>query len=100
LVAGFNIFQLGGAKMLSPNEQPRMIEAESINEIFEQHNVACHYHYNGICHNCRCSIDVEITKTSRGYGLNGGILYESNPDKFLVQCLDCLEKFGIPIRVG
>jgi hypothetical protein len=83
--------------MRFPTAHPHMIEVESINEIFEQHNVSCHYQYNGICHNCRCSVEIEITKTSGGYGLNGGILYESNPDKFLVQCLDCHEKFGIPI---
>lgn len=83
--------------MRFPTEQPRMIKVDSINEIFERHNDAYHYHYNGMCHNCRCSVDIKINKTSGGYGLNGGILYESNPDKFLVQCLDCHEKIGIPI---
>jgi hypothetical protein len=84
--------------MRLPTAQPRMIEVESINTIFDQHNVTRHYHYNGICLNCHCYVEVEITKTSGGYGLNGGVLYESNPDKFLVQCFNCYEEFGEPIK--
>ena len=73
-----------------------IIKVESLDRIFEQHNTANHFSYQGKCHNCGCNVEVEITKTSCGYGLQGGVLCESNPEDILVCCLDCHQKDLVP----
>ena len=70
------------------------IEVESLNKIFEQHNNANGFRYEGKCHKCDCDTQVEITKTSGGYGLQGGVLYESNTRNILILCSKCIKKNG------
>lgn len=40
-----------------------------------------------------CSIDtiIEITPTSGGFGLMGGVLYKSSTDKYIVKCPACIK---------
>ena len=44
------------------------------------------------CSGCGRLTIIEITHTSRGYGLQGGTLFMSPNDKFIVKCLNCYEK--------
>jgi hypothetical protein len=44
------------------------------------------------CSDCGCLTIIEITHTSRGYGLQGGTLLMSSNNKFIVKCLNCYEK--------
>ena len=44
------------------------------------------------CSDCGGLTIIEITQTSRGYGLQGGALYMSSNDEFLAKCLACYEK--------
>jgi hypothetical protein len=74
-----------------------IIGIESLDGMFGQVNNASHCTYEGKCHNCGCDAQVEITKTSGGYGLQGGVLCETNPQKLLILCSVCYEKFGKPI---
>ena len=73
-----------------------IIKVESLDRIFEQHNTANHFSYQGKRHNCGCNVEVEITKTSCGYGLQGGVLCGSNPEDISVCCLDCHQKDVVP----
>jgi len=50
--------------------------------------------YSSRCHNCGHETEVSITKTSGGYGLLGGILYEYSTEKIRVLCSACYEKQG------
>ena len=54
--------------------------------------IHCSYHEN--CHDCYCDVEVNITKTSGGYGLQGGVLCETNPQNIYVLCLNCCEVIG------
>ena len=73
-----------------------LITVESLDRIFERHNTTNNINYKGKCHNCGCDVEVEITKTSGGYGLQGGVLYGSNPENLIFQCCDCHVKTGVP----
>ncbi len=69
-----------------------VIGVESLHRMFKQHIYTNKCSYSGRCDNCGCNVNVEITKTGRGYGLQGGVLYESNIHSFLILCMHCYEK--------
>jgi hypothetical protein len=41
------------------------------------------------CFKCGCKVKIRIDRTSGGFGLLGGILYESEQNKLYAKCLDC-----------
>jgi hypothetical protein len=43
------------------------------------------------CSECGHKIIIEITTTSRGFGLQGGILLKCPPDGYLAKCPACYE---------
>ncbi len=43
------------------------------------------------CSDCLCETIIEITLTSGGFGLQGGILTKCSPDVYLVKCNSCHE---------
>ena len=43
------------------------------------------------CFVCGRKINVEITPTSEGFGLQGGVLIKHKPDKYLAKCPACHE---------
>lgn len=70
----------------------RIVSLESLKRIFEQHKNPAAYTYQGHCGRCGCHVSVKIEETSGGYGLLGGILYESDPENYFVLCVRCSEK--------
>jgi hypothetical protein len=44
------------------------------------------------CSDCGCNTTIEVTPTSGGFGLMGGVLFESSTDKCTAKCLNCYEK--------
>ena len=71
-----------------------IINIETINKMFEENNGVNHYVYQGRCHNCECDLEIKITKTSGGYGLKGGVLYEPDPNSLLALCDKCHANVG------
>ena len=60
-----------------------------MNKMFE-HNVGTKkISYRGKCVCCGCDIDVTVTKTSGGFGLQHGVLYETEDGSFIVECSRC-----------
>jgi hypothetical protein len=45
----------------------------------------------GKCSDCRCKMLVEITPTSGGFGLQGGVIFKSSPDEYLLKCSECYQ---------
>lgn len=43
------------------------------------------------CCDCGCEINIEITPTSSGFGLQGGMLFKCNSDEYLAKCPACYE---------
>ena len=69
-----------------------IITLESLNRLFEQNNNPATYSYQGRCDSCGSPVKLRIKKTSGGYGLLGGILYEPYPENYFVLCVECLEE--------
>jgi hypothetical protein len=44
------------------------------------------------CSDCGCDTIIEITPTSGGYGLQGGVLVKSSTDNFIVKCPNCMKQ--------
>jgi len=44
------------------------------------------------CSDCGCDTIIEITATSSGFGLMGGVLFQSSKDKYRAKCPACYEK--------
>ena len=43
------------------------------------------------CSDCGREINIDITTTSSGFGLQGGFLFKCNPDRYLAKCPACYE---------
>jgi len=46
------------------------------------------------CSDCGSETIIEITPTSGGFGLQGGILFKCSPDGYLAKCPACCEANG------
>jgi two-component system, chemotaxis family, chemotaxis protein CheY len=44
------------------------------------------------CSDCGIDTSIEITPTSSGFGLQGGVLFKSSNDKYTANCPSCYEK--------
>ena len=44
------------------------------------------------CSECEHQTIIEITPTSGGFGLQGGFLFKSSTDQYIVKCPDCIAK--------
>ena len=71
-----------------------VISIESLVELFEDNNDPDQFIYGDQCCFCGCDVEIVITKTSQGYGINGGVLLGLNPKKLRVICERCFLKSG------
>ena len=74
-----------------------IVNIESLDKIFEHNHNARRLCYEGSCYNCGFDVKIKIDKTKAGYGFLGGVLYEPNPQEFLVCCDHCYKKLGTQI---
>jgi hypothetical protein len=44
------------------------------------------------CSDCGSEIIIEITSTSAGFGMMGGVLFKSSTDIYIAKCPACYEK--------
>ena len=71
-----------------------IISIESLVELFEENKDLDQSIFGDQCFICGCDVEIAITKTSGGYGFNGGVLHESNPKRLNVLCEICYVEFG------
>jgi hypothetical protein len=43
------------------------------------------------CSDCGREVTIEITSTSGGFGLNGGVLFKHNSLSYILKCSDCIK---------
>ena len=72
----------------------KLIGEESLVQLFEQNNLGIHLTIQDVCDHCGSYVEIRLTKTSGGYGIQGGALYESNPEKFCSLCPNCYQELG------
>jgi hypothetical protein len=71
-----------------------IVGIETLKKMAEQNNNANYFCHRCQCHNCGCDIEIKITKTSGGCGLQGGVLYQPNDGNLSALCVDCYLKSG------
>jgi hypothetical protein len=63
---------------------------EILKRMFEANPEKSTITINDKCSNCGCETILEITPTSGGFGIQGGVLYKSSNDNFIVTCPACI----------
>lgn len=69
-----------------------IVGIETLKKMAEQNNNANYFSHRCQCHNCGCDVEIKITKTSGGYGLQGGVLYQPNAWDLLALRAGCYLK--------
>lgn len=77
-----------GATAKSINRED-IIGVNSLHLLFQHCRKIFHLAYSSRCHHCGRAVKVEIYRTSGGYGLLGGVIYEPGPKGSFTLCLDC-----------
>jgi hypothetical protein len=62
---------------------------ERLKKLFEANPEKSTISFKGQCSHCGCSVVIEITQTSKGFGLKGGCLFEQGTGIYLAKCTDC-----------
>ena len=71
------------------SQNNKLVGTEKLNELFLKKENTNHYYYRNQCNHCGCGIEIIITKTSGGYGLEGGAICYNILQKFYGICTDC-----------
>jgi Zn finger protein HypA/HybF involved in hydrogenase expression len=69
-----------------------VIMIEILRKMFEENPEKSTIVLNEKCSDCSCDTVIEITPTSSGFGLQGGVLFKSSNDKYTAKCPACYEK--------
>jgi hypothetical protein len=65
---------------------------EILRKIFEEKPKKSTIAIKGSCSDCGCETTVEVTATSEGFGLLGGVLFRCSPDGYLMRCETCCSR--------
>lgn len=66
-----------------------IISLKSLRSLFNRNGNADTVNYHCECYKCGHRIEIEIVRTSGGFGLQGGVLYESHSASLHAECDDC-----------
>ena len=67
-----------------------LIKRETLDRMFDNDVGKRHFKQSGKCYNCGSEVEIIIVRTSKGYGFQGGVLYESNTDQIFMLCNRCI----------
>ena len=71
--------------------KPKLVSLDTLRMIFGDNPSDRPVIIHQTCCDCGCDVEIEVHKTSGGFGLQGGILLESG-GKIVADCLKCYEK--------
>ena len=74
------------------SQSNKLVRTEKLDELFLKKKNTIPFCYRNQCRHCGRGIEVIITKTSGGYGLEGGAICQNNLQKFYAICNDCYEE--------
>jgi hypothetical protein len=69
-----------------------LLRLDTLNKLFASHSSTKPIRSRGICRDCGGEVEIRICRTTGGFGLQGGVLYEPEPKKFIAKCRDCYQK--------
>ena len=67
-----------------------MIRIETLEELFKDKPENSTIAFKTRCSDCGCDVTIDITPTSAGFGLDGGVLFEDTHG-YLAKCVVCFE---------
>lgn len=70
-----------------------MITEEALHQLFTSISEKSTMTFIGRCLSCGNKIKIGITRTTRGFGFEGGMLFDVTPDECFVKCIDCYQKW-------
>lgn len=62
---------------------------EILKELFNGRPKTSKIELNDTCSDCKSEINIKITHTSGGFGLEGGALFKSSDRGYYAKCPDC-----------
>ena len=62
---------------------------ETLRKIFKAKPEKSTIVLKGKCSDCGCKIILNITSTSEGFGMQGGVLFKCSPARYCAKCPDC-----------
>jgi len=65
---------------------------ERLHEIIESNPQKDVLAWKGACHDCQEQVSVAVTPKADGIHIQGGSIYEPEPNKFIVKCDACFRK--------
>lgn len=69
-----------------------LLRLNTLNQLFASHTSVKPIRSRGICRDCGGEVEIEICRTTGGYGLQGAILYKPEPKKFIAKCTACYQR--------
>jgi|GEM_PF-957161 len=69
-----------------------LLRLDTLNKLFAGHSSTSPIRSRGICRDCGGEVEIKICRTAGGFGLQGGVLYEPEPKKFIAKCKECYQK--------
>jgi hypothetical protein len=62
---------------------------EILKELFNGSPETSKIELNDTCSDCKSEVNIKITPTSEGFGLQGGALFKSSTGGYYAKCPDC-----------
>ncbi len=72
----------------------KLIEEETLDRMFNDDVGKGHLKKSGRWHWWGADVAIIIERTNRGYGFQGGVVYELNNGQIHIQCERCFKKIG------
>ena len=69
-----------------------LVQLKTLNLIFSDKKDQKRLVSDGRCCDCGHPVNIGITRTSGGFGLDGGVLYEPRPGQIVSKCPDCYRR--------
>lgn len=69
----------------------KLITQDTLKRMFEGLTQENFVYIKKICSDCGCDVTIEIHKTSGGFGLQGGVLYDID-EVIVAKCDECYRK--------
>ena len=76
--------------------KPKLVSLDTLIKLFGDNTPDRPVIINKTCSECGCDIEIELNKTSGGFGLQGGILIELN-GHIAADCPKCYEKHKVAL---
>jgi anaerobic ribonucleoside-triphosphate reductase len=66
-----------------------------LHELFNENVGSEILSWQGVCHDCECSVEITATAKEDGIHIEGGGIYEPEQKRFFLKCNSCFQKNSI-----